>query len=184
MKGFNDSYEGAPISATNENARNRAIRRGTPIAGPGLLSRVTSQGTVLTPAPSRPVRSVPQSYPFRVVQVDGLKVRIIPGRINDLMPVIGATALNASTPPELTVVTTSPFVAAAVVTDLTTGTISVPEVVNIDDMTPTVSGTTRTAFLLLAELTYSSGAISGISQNRFWNIRYSTWANEDFSDLA
>ena len=51
MKRFNNSHEGAPISATNENARNRAIRQGQVITGPGLLSRVTSQGTVIYMAP-------------------------------------------------------------------------------------------------------------------------------------
>ena len=187
MKRFQDSYEGEPLSATKENARNRAIRQGQVIAGPGLLSRVTSQGTVLSVASgSRSVRA-PVIYPFQVsIRKDGSdwKAKVRVGTVNGTIPVAGnvetsgGTSIDATPAPEITLTSTNNLIVLGIKVDLETDTITRLTVENREDSDvdpiEDLGARTRIFFETIAVLAYTptpeAWAIS--SQVRRNNLSY------------
>lgn len=99
------------------------------------------------------------SYPFKVQKSATAKVRVIFGQVNSITPTIGGTALDAASPPELTI-TTSGVVYLECSID-GSGNVTAVAVKNASSLP---SASSSKAYITLATVTYSGGAVTAISQ--------------------
>lgn len=158
-------------------------RTSTINAGPGLMRKASMNGTVLVPfTRTKPVRrSPPPTHPLKVVDVttsSTLKVGVIFGMLNSIVPEIGGTAINAGTPPTLTITDTRYVLMEVTVDDdgiATDADIYLSATIPADDDT--------TGQIVLAYITYTAAsggtpASMVISQSVTHSLRHQMCGSE------
>lgn len=136
-------------------------------AGPGLIRAAGRNGTVLTPYQrAKAFRRTSIARTLLVhdtSEVSDPKVSVTVGQINGITPTIGGTAISATTPPTLSVVTGSVHLHATIDTD---GLITA---LTIENAATRPDDTDVDGYLTLALVTVTSGAIASL-QPVAWNL--------------
>ena len=88
----------------------RYLRATTPRVGPGLQMTESPSGTIISLAPKKTTAGTAQ-LPLTVIQgSEPDKIQVTPGYANTAMPTISTVALDAATPPEITITAASTHV--------------------------------------------------------------------------
>ena len=137
-----------------------AIR--TPGSSPARhdLSTRRIDGPVPTALLSTPPSPVAASYPFKVQKSGTATVRVIFGQVNSITPTIGGTALDAATPPNLTITTGGVVYLECTING--SGNVTAVAVKNASSLPAATSGY---AYITLATVTYSGGAVTALAQS-------------------
>lgn len=162
-------------------------------AGPGLLLSGSGRGAVLTPFQRTKIaRRVATVTPFKIDDASTtsggtttLKLGVVSGTVNGVVPTLGGTALDATPAPTLTITATRYLWLKCVGTFGSPDTYAVTVEDSATSATPAgtaISGTAFTSFLLIGYATVASGAITSITQSTAsgynWNVESYGSVNE------
>lgn len=168
------------LTAQKMNALVAYVRSLAPQMGRGMRFSRLSGGTAYTAA--RQIQYKHQT-PFQLYAVSAtgtLKVGVLPGYVNGVMPTLGGTALNSTTPPTATIS------ASAWVWLKCVGTFGAPDtyVLTVETTTtsspPTaeeITGTGFTSCLLIGTATVAGGVITAIEPFVSSNLGVESYGN-------
>jgi hypothetical protein len=94
---------------------------------------------------------------LQAVNVGAATVIVTPGTYHSVVPTIGGTAINAATPPQLTITTTGVIYAHLIMTDTTTNAVTSVEILNAASL-PTSTATD--VYQTIATVTLTAGVIA------------------------
>lgn len=142
----------------------------------GLMGGSSNGGTTLSALGLPPVVRRTQPVPFKIYRYDTLKVGVSSGTVNLVVPTLGGTALDNSTPPTLTIAATTYLWLKCV------GTFGSPDsyVVTVESNTTgtlpsgtAITATGFTSYLYLGFATVASSAITSVTPYNYgnnWNV--------------
>lgn len=156
---------GEPIDAAWAVGIVRYLRAITPTGGGPITVSFTTAGAVIslgrTRSPGSTDNLAVQPFPFEVVDASSAgaaKVSVTFGQVNSITPKIGGTALDAATPPLLTVIT------GVVYLNCTLDTAGVVTAVVVANAATQPANTATHGYITLANVTVASNAITALSQ--------------------
>lgn len=156
----------APTHADFNALRKFAMENSLTSGAPGLRRRAFGGGSLVTPIQGRKMRGVltPKTlFVYDNSTPSDVKISVTFGQINGETPTIGGTAISATTPPSLAVVS------GAVYLHVTVDTSGVITALTIENSATMPDDTNTEGYLTLALVTVTGSSITSI-QHAAWNL--------------